>query len=378
MAQYSRFQVFEMERTQSIWENLVEYNLSDSGVHAISIRELVPEAAAVGELLDTGLNYPQTNGTAELREAIAALYPGAMRDQVLVTVGCAEANYVAMQTVVEPGDEVVVMLPNYMQVWGLAHNQGLKARAFHLREAKGWAPDLGELRDAVTDRTRLIAVCNPNNPTGYILTEPEMDAVVAAAERSGAWILADEIYRGTERLREAETPTFWGRYNRVLATGSLSKAYGLQGARIGWVVAPEQMVDALWSRRHYTTISAGLLDMALGTVALSATVRPRLIRRGREYVRRGYEVLEQWLRGHEGTFTLVPPQAAAIGFPRYHIDISSLELMERLRLEESVLIVPGSQLGADGPYLRIGFGQPAEYVRAGLDRIHEFLAQAGR
>jgi aspartate/methionine/tyrosine aminotransferase len=363
-----------MERMMSKWENVVEYNLSESGVHPVTVRELVDDPTMIEELLDTELNYPQTNGIVELREHIAALYPGATPDNVLVTVGCAEANFIALQTLLAPGDEMVVMLPNYMQIWGLGHNFGLRLKAFHLQEEQGWAPDLDELNQAVSERTKLIAICNPNNPTGYILTEKEMDAIVAAAERIGAWLLADEVYSGAERLTDTETPSFWGQYDRVLAMNSLSKAYGLPGLRIGWVVGPADIVDDIWARHEYTTISATMLANKLAAIALSPQVRPCLIQRTRDYIRRGFPILDGWLESHEGAFALVPPQAAAIAFVRYHLDVNSTELVGRLIREKSVLIVPGNHFGLDH-HLRISFGLPPEYLRAGLDRIHELIAE---
>ena len=368
------FQPFDMERMMSKWENIVEYNLSESGVHPVTVRGLLGDPTVVEELLDTELNYPQTNGIVELRERIAALYPGATPDNVLVTVGCAEANFITLQTLLATGDEMVVMLPNYMQIWGIGHNYGFRVGAFHLQEERGWAPDLDELNDVVSERTKLIAVCNPNNPTGYILTQEEMDAIVAAAERVGAWLLADEVYGGAERLTDIQTPSFWDRYDRVLATNSLSKAYGLPGLRIGWVAGPADIVDEIWARHEYTTISATVLANRLAAIALSPQVRPRLIQRTRDYIRRGFPILEGWLESHEETFTLVPPQAAAIAFVRYHLNINSTELVERLMRGKSVLIVPGDHFGLDH-HLRISFGLPPNYLRTGLDRIHELIVE---
>jgi aspartate/methionine/tyrosine aminotransferase len=370
------FQPFDMERMMSKWENAVEYNLSESGVHPVSIRGLVDDPAVIEELLTTELNYPQTNGIIELRERIAALYPGAAPDNVLVTVGCAEANYITCQTVLAPGDEMVMMLPNYMQIWGIAHNSGIQLSPFHLMAEKGWTPDLGELNDVVSDKTRLIAVCNPNNPTGYILSDAEMDGIVAAAERVGAWLLADEVYSGAERLTDTETPSFWGRYDRVLAVGSMSKAYGLPGLRIGWVVAPPDTVDDIWARHEYTTISTTVLSNQLAAIALAPPVRSRLMQRTRGYIRRGFPILDEWLTSHQGVFDLIPSQAAAIAFARYELDINSTHLMERLVQEKSVLIVPGDHFGMDH-YLRISFGLPHDYLRAGLDRIHELIVELG-
>jgi len=348
--------------------------MSESGVSPTTVRGLVDDPAVVEELLTTELNYPEANGMIELREHIAALYPGATPDNVLVTVGCSEANFIATQTLLAPGDEMVVMLPNYMQIWGLGHNYGMRLKPFHLREELGWAPDLDELHDAVSERTRLIAVCNPNNPTGYILTEAEMDGVVAAAARVGAWLLADEVYSGTERLTDIQTPSFWGRYDKVLAMNSLSKAYGLPGLRIGWVVGPMDTVDEIWARHEYTVIRPTMLAHRLAAIALSPQVRPHLIQRARDYIRRGFPILDGWMESHEGTFSLVPPRAAAIAFPRYHLDVNSTELVERLIHEKSVLIVPGDHFGMDH-YLRISHGLPEDYLRAGLDRIDEMIEQ---
>jgi aspartate/methionine/tyrosine aminotransferase len=228
---------FEIERVMSKWENVVEYNLSESGSHPMSIRDLVRDEAVLDGLLDMEQHYPQANGIIELRERIAALYPDSTAENVLVTTGCIEANFNTVLTVMKPGDEIVVMLPNYMQIWGIAKNFGFEPKAFNLKEEDAWSVDLEELNQVVTDRTKLIAICNPNNPTGHIMTEAEIEGVVDAASRVGAWILSDEVYAGAERVQEEETPTLWGQYDRVLAMGSLSKAYGLPGLRIGWVVA---------------------------------------------------------------------------------------------------------------------------------------------
>jgi aspartate/methionine/tyrosine aminotransferase len=368
----ARFQPFAQERMMSKWENVVAYNLGESGVHPTTIREFVQDPALVEDLLTTELNYVQANGILELREQIARLYPGATPDHLLVTVGCAEANYIAAHTVLDPGDEMAMMLPNYMQLWGIAQNYGAQLRGFHLREESGWSLDLDELNDAVSERTKLIAVCNPNNPTGYILTEAEMDAVVAAAERAGAWILADEVYAGAERLTDTRTPSFWGRYDRVLAMNSLSKAYGLPGLRIGWVAGPLDTVEEMWARHDYTTIGTTMLANKLAAIAMSPQVRPRLIQRARDYIRRGFPILQEWLDSHEGLFVITPPQAAAIAFARYHLDINSTDLARRLIHDKSVLVVPGDHFGMDH-HLRISFGVRPEYLRAGLGRIHELL-----
>jgi aspartate/methionine/tyrosine aminotransferase len=371
----SVFQPFEMERFMSKFEQEVDYNLSESGVHPMLLKELLELAPGSMEyFMDTDLNYPYVNGTPELRENIAALYNGAAADNVLVTVGAIEANYIATRTVLSAGDEIVILLPNYMQIWGIAKNHGYRIKTFHLREDQNWAPDLTELNEAVTPNTKMIAVCNPDNPTGYAFTAAEMDAVVAAADRVGAWILSDEVYSGAERLSDEQTPSFFGRYAKVLAMGSMSKAYGLPGLRIGWVVGPEDTIDDIWARHEYTTISATMLSNKLATIALSADVRPRIIQRTRDFIRKGYRVLQQWMENHRGTFHFIQPQAAAITFVRYNLDINSTDFIERLRKEKSVLIVPGDHFGMDH-FVRISFGLPHDYLTTALNRIHDLIEE---
>ena len=209
----SFFQPFEMERWMSKFEQSVEYNLSESGVHPLQLGELLEDdPGAFKRLAATELNYPHVNGNPKLRQNIADLYAGASMENVLVTVGAAEANYIATRTLLSPGDEIIVMLPNYMQIWGIAKNHGYRIKSFHLVEDKGWGVDLAELEENMTAESKLIAVCNPNNPTGRILNEREMNGIIAQADKVGAWILADEVYAGAERLTDEQTPSFFGRY----------------------------------------------------------------------------------------------------------------------------------------------------------------------
>ncbi len=370
------FYPFAIERLLSRWENLVDYDLSESGVLPMTFRELLTLAtsdATLGDdLLDLRLTYPQTNGIEPLRRRIAALYPGATADNVLVTVGAAEANYLALGTLVEPGDEIVVMLPNYMQIWGIAQNRRINAQAFHLVEERRWAPDLAELEEVVGPDTKLIAVCNPSNPTGYILTAAEMDAVVRVAQKHGAWLLADEVYAGTELETDRETPTFYGRYDRVVAINSLSKAYGLPGLRLGWAVVPAATAEDLWASHDYTTIGTTMLANHLAELALRPDVRARLVARSRSLVRGGLPVLQRWLDDRSDLFTMVPPQASPIALVKYTLDLGSTALVERCIAEQSVLIVPGDHFGLDH-HLRFRHGLPPDYLGAGLERFGVLL-----
>ena len=371
-----RIPPFELERFQSVHEHRVEINLTESGVEPLELGELLgPDAA--GMLLDQPLAYTQSNGTPALRAAVAATLPGAAENHVLVANGGAEANFVACWRLIEPGDEVVVMQPNYGQVQGLAEGFGAIVRPWPLREERAgpsprWAPDVDELRALVTDRTKLIAICNPNNPTGARLTEAEVAAVCEIAGRHGAWVLSDEIYRGVER-DGVETPSVWGRTERAIVTGGLSKAYGLPGLRIGWAIAAEDMAAELWSRRDYTTIAPSALSDRLARHALAPARRTALLERTRRKIAANFPIVGDWIDAHAGRLAWVPPEAGAIAFVRYGHDIGSTALADRLRRTAGVLVVPGDHFGLDG-WLRIGYGGRAASLREGLARLDRLLA----
>ena len=362
------FQPFLLEEWQSRYEQTVRYNLADSGVQPLTIRELL-SAAQVEELLDLPIHYPEVNGTLALRRRIAARYAGAMPDQVLVTVGAAEANQIICQTLLRAGDEVLVMEPGYRQVWGLAQNLGCDVRTFALRPEQGWRPDLDALERQITPQTKLIALVNPNNPTGAILTDAELARVAELADRSGAWLLADEVYIGSERLGEAETPSLWGRAARTIVVGSMSKAYGLSGLRLGWaLVSDADLVEQLWRRHEYATIAAAAPSMFLAAAALEPETRARLIARQRGLIRSGWALLERWAAEHADLVSVVPPAATALAFVRYHADLPSVEVAERIRQQGDVLVAPGACFGFEG-YLRLTHGLEPGYVAAALERV---------
>jgi aspartate/methionine/tyrosine aminotransferase len=360
------FVTFDLERWQSTWENRVRYNLSESGVHPLSVRELLALAqAAADPLLDVRLGYSQSNGTDALRERIAALYPGATPDQVLVTNGSAEANYVAALRVIEPGDQVAMLLPNYLQLWGHVQNLGAQVRPFRLHEERGWAPDPAEIRSAIAPGTKLVVVTNPHNPTGHILADAMRRAIIDRAAEVGAWLLADEVYMGAERAGNT-TASFWGSYDRLLCVAGLSKAYGLPGLRIGWLVGPAPIVADAWARHDYTTIGPSGASDHLATLALQPAVRERLLARTRAILRENYPVLEQWLESFGPSFKWVPPQAGAICWVRYRSRLDGEALVEHVRAGQSVLLVPGEHFGMPG-YLRFGFGNEGPELRAALE-----------
>ncbi|MHA1862701.1 MAG: aminotransferase class I/II-fold pyridoxal phosphate-dependent enzyme [Candidatus Thorarchaeota archaeon] len=367
---------FELERMQSENEHQVEFNLSESGVEPLKIRELLDTPELKEQLLNMQLGYSQTNGTVPLREAISYYYPGSSADNIVATNGGAEANFlVSWWLFIEYPDkrEFVFMVPNYMQIGGIWKNMGMNVKNFNLRMAEGkWAPDIEQLKSVVTKKTGAIAICNPNNPTGAIVGESDLKAIADIAADNDAWLVSDEIYRGAE-LQDEKAPSIHGIYDKTIITSSLSKAYGLPGLRVGWAVCPtEQVAKELWTYSDYTTICPSKISDWLATLALNPKVQAKIEERTRKVVQDNWAIMKKWLDSHADVLEYVAPSAAAICFIKQNTGIDSLELVIRLMKEKSVLISPGEHFEVPG-YLRIGFGTEPEHLEPALARISELL-----
>jgi hypothetical protein len=365
--------LFEMERYQSLYWHQVEFDLSESGVLPMTIRELLGPYADAETFLQTKLGYPLSEGSYESRAAIAGWYPECDVENVTMVNGGSEANFLTLWSLLEPGDRLAFMVPNYVQGLGLGPFFGESVDTFQLRRQDGeWRLDLEALERAVKPNTKVVMVCNPNNPTGAVLTEAEMEAVIEVAARSGAWVVADEIYRGAEIDTDAASPTFWGRYEKVIVTSGLSKAFAMPGLRVGWAVGPQQVIQRIWERHDYTTLTPGMISDKLTAFAMQPDVRENILGRTRAIVRANLPRLEEWIAEHP-FFSYVRPVAGAIAYVEYDLPVSSTELVEQIRKEQSVLLVSGEMFGL-GKGIRFGFGYDIEHTMKGLARVDQTLA----
>jgi hypothetical protein len=366
--------LFAMERYQSLYWHLVEYDLSESGVAPLTIREVLGPEADAETFLGAALGYPLSEGSDEARANIAAWYPGATTENVTLVNGGSEANLLTLLTLVGAGDRLAFMVPNYMQGDGLGRAIGRATDRFHLRARQDrWALDVEELERVATPETAVIMVCNPNNPTGSVLSEDEMDAIVAVADRVNAWIVADEIYRGAELEGDEITPTFWGRSDRAVITSGLSKAFAMPGLRVGWVVAQPDVIARVWERHDYTTLTPNALSDRFAARAMQPQTRDAILARTRRIVRGNYPRLESWLESHDDVFSWHRPTAGAIAFATVAGHGATRDLVERIRIEQSVLLVPGEMFGLENG-IRFGFGYDIEHTLKGLARVDDLLA----
>src|SRR5881397_2358842 len=256
------------------------------------------------------------------------------------------------------------MLPNYLQTWGLAQNFGGQVHGFALHAEAQWEPSPEEVRSAIAPGTKLVVVTNPHNPTGHVLSAEMRRLIVSRAADVGAWLLADEVYQGAER-DGVTTPSLWGSYERVIVVNGLSKAYGLPGLRIGWIVAPPAFSAEAWARHDYTTIGPAGASDHLAAIALEPRVRDKLLERTRRILKTNYPVLEGWLKRFGDTFSWHAPQAGAICLVKYRQRVSALDLVERMRAEHSVLLVPGEHFGLPN-HIRFGYGEELHHFQEAL------------
>lgn len=362
-----KIETFEMERMQSTWENLVDYDMSESGVRPLTLRELTAMGFDLESFLDVPLGYSQSNGTIELRERIADIYPGATVDHIEVTNGTSEANYLVALSQVQAGDVVAMQVPNYMQMWGVARSLGADVRTFTLRTERAWEPDWDEFERAVTPHTRLLYLSNPNNPTGSVLPDAAMRRIVDRCEQTGTWLLADEVYLGAE-ITAPRTRSFWGMRDRVIVTSGLSKAYGIPGVRIGWIVGPKPLVADCWSQHDYITIGPNKMSDRIARIAVETRNREHCYGRTGEILRHNLPIAREWAAAFGDRLQWTPPTAGAIALMKYASDTPSLAIAERVRVNQNTLIVPGTHVGIEG-HLRIWLGGREDYLREGLRRI---------
>ena len=362
-----KIEPFLMERMQSTWENVVEYDLSESGIRPVTLRELVEMGLDLDALMDVPLGYSQSNGTPELKELLTKIYPGAAHENIEVTNGTSEANYLLALGLIQPGDVFALEMPNYMQLWGLPRSLGADVKPFRLRFDDNWEVDWTEFDAAVTPETRIVYLSHPNNPTGKVISEDAMARIVRRSEEMDAWLISDEVYLGAEIDRE-RTTSFWGMGDKVIVTSGLSKAYGIPGIRIGWIVGPEEVVHECWAQHDYITIGPNKLSDMMARVAVKTENRETLYARTRRILKANLPLMQEWVDGFGGALEFHPPDAGAIALVKYRADIPSVELATRIRENQSVLVVPGAHLGLEG-FLRIWMGGRPDYLTEGLRRV---------
>ncbi len=364
---------FAVEQWMNAYETKCRYNLAETCVESLTIAELLEmagqRATILEELLPLKMTYGAIEGSDRLRTAITGLYTSLSTANVLVTHGAIGANALVYQALVAAGDRIVTIVPTYQQHYSIPESLGADVQRLHLHAENGYLPDLEELRRLVTPGTKLIAFSNPNNPTGSLMDRALLEEVVRIAASVDAYVLSDEVYRGTTQEHDTLTPSIADLYPRGISTGSMSKAFSLAGFRLGWICGPSEVLRAAEIHRDYNTISVGILDDMFSSIALEN--RDKILARSCNLVRTNLATLDRWIQS-EGGFSYVKPRAGTVTLLRYAVDMPSYEFCIRLLGETGVLFTPGSAFELEG-CVRIGYANGSAILEEGLRRTSGFL-----
>ena len=369
-----RIEPFFVEQWMNAHETTATWNIAETCVDSLTLDELLELSGdadgVLRRLRDTRLGYGDISGSPQLRTAIAALYGERIGlSNVLTANGAIGANFLALYALVEPGTSVVSVVPTYQQLYSVPASLGAEVRCLRLREEDGYLPDVEELRRLTDESTRLIVLNNPNNPTGALIGESLLREIVEVARGRNAWVFCDEVYRRLEHEPGSTAPSVADLYEKGVSSGSMSKSYSLAGLRTGWVAGPEEIVERCLDVRDYTTISAGVLDDALATVALEHL--DAVLGRSLEIVRGNLALVDEWV-AREPRLHYVRPRAGTTALVRYDHDVSSVAFCQGLFDLNGAFVMPGVAFGEEHAF-RLGYACARDVLVGGLAAVSAFL-----
>jgi len=377
-----KIETFALERWMTKYETRVKYDIAESGIFPLTVNDLLSfepsgdRAAILDRLLNLRLGYSEAPGTIELREALAETYKNCEPDNILVTTGAIEANFLLFNVLLKSGDHVVAPYPAYQQLYSVPRAIGCDVSLWKVGPDTGCRYDLDELERLVTPRTRLIVVNTPHNPTGAMLSTEGLRRVYELAESVGALVLCDEAYRWlTVPGGEDLAPPIFNLGSSGISVGTVSKPFGLPGLRIGWIAADQDTVAQCWGMRDYVSLSPGKLNDALAVLAIKH--RDKIVERNNGIISANLAAASAWIERHSNILSWQPPRAGLLALLHYKLDIPSLELANVLAEDYSVMLAPGSAFGYEN-HLRIGIGQDPPVFAAGLERAGACFASLAR
>ena len=362
---------FALERWLTRHELHVKYDIAESGISPLKLNDLLAfespddRKAILEHLLNLPLGYNEAVGTRELRTMIASTYDGIDPDNILVTTGAIEANFLLFNVLLDTGDHVIAPYPAYQQLYSVPKAIGCDVSLWKITPENDFCYDLNALNSLVTPKTRLIIVNTPHNPTGAMLSENELQQIYSLAESVGAMVLCDEAYRwltipGGQRF----APPICQFGSKGISVGTISKPFGLPGLRSGWMVTSKEIIEKCWAMRDYVSLSPGKLNDAIAILAFKN--REKIINRNNAIIKQNLESAKLWVENHADILSWKPPRGGLLALLKYQLDITSLELADKLATEYSVMLAPGASFGYEN-YLRIGIGQNPSIFKYGLE-----------
>jgi aspartate/methionine/tyrosine aminotransferase len=369
-----RLPPFRIEHYYAKYEFTAEYMLSSSDAQSRSIGELLALEPGARERFDAHwLGYTESPGSAEFRAAVAGIYDAITPEDVLGVSSAEEGIFLLYNALLEPGDHTIVETPCYESALELARGTGAAVSRWERHFEDGWTHDLAALERLIQPNTRVLYINTPHNPTGLNIARETFDAVLDLARSRGITVFCDEVYRELEHDPAARLPAACDRVEHAVSLGSMSKAYGLAGLRLGWLATRDHTIlERVLALKYYTTICSSAPSEFLTALALRH--RGAIVGRNLEIVQRNLPLLEAFMARHGDLFHWVKPNATTMGFPRLNVpDVTAF--CEDVVRETSVLLLPGAVY--DQPqHVRVGFGR--SNLPEALERLEAHLLGAHR
>jgi len=357
------FKRMSLEEWFDRYQYEVEYDIGESAVKYLTFGELG---------LDLGglpLRYGFHKGRPDLRGYIAEQYPGLSDDDVIVTSGASEANFAIIAAVMNPGDHIIVEHPNYTSMYEVPRSLGCEVSLLRLRFENKFKPDLNELEDMITPKTKMVSLTHPNNPTGSMITEDELKEIIGIVEKHDIYLLFDETYR--DLAFDNRLPAAASLSPKVVSISSMSKIYGLPGIRIGWAATrSRELLDAILAIREQVSITNGAVSEEIAGAVLKR--KNEFLDKSKRHVERNLAYVGEWMERQED-FEWVYPEAGVVSLPRLkeHVAIDPESLYRTLAEKYRTFTIPGRCFEMDNRHFRLGFGATYEEIRTGLGNIEK-------
>ena len=371
-----KMEPFKLECYFGRYEFSAPYLLTQSDCESMSTAELLDlEPGAREAYLNLWLGYTETWGDPELRRIIAGLYQGMEDRNILVFHGAQEAIFAYMNVLLEPGDHMIVMYPNYQSAYEVANSvPNCTYTKWCLKDAGDrWTIDLDELEGLIRPNTKIIAINSPNNPTGYTFTNDEIRQLCRICEKHGIYLFSDEVYKGLEMDGE---PRDWmaDHYDRCVSLGVMSKAYGLAGLRVGWLASKDtELLERIVRFKHYLSICDSAPSEFLSKIALRHG--EEILARNRALVQAHIQLADQFFDRYPDLFEKKAISCGPVAFHKLKVDIPVDQFCQMAVDQKGVLLLPSGIYDLDGQYFRMGYGR-RNFPEA-LAKFEEFLHEAG-
>ena len=365
---------FKVEEWMNKWEVGAKYNIAETCVDSISIDQLFEltgenKQEFLQKMSARRLSYGDIEGMPELREGIASLYKTIKPENIIPVHGAAGANHHVFYSLIEPGDEVISIMPTYQQLYSIPESFDAKVKILQLTKDNGYLPDLDSLKKLVTDKTKMICINNPNNPTGALMSEEILKEIVEIAKSADAWILCDEVYRHLTQ-EDSYSSSIADLYEKGISVGSMSKVFSLAGLRLGWIATHDtNAIKSFLSHRDYNLISCGMIDEMIASIALKN--KDKLLKRNLTIVRENLEILDNWVK-QEKHVNYIKPKAGTTALIYYDLDIPSVQFCEEMYKTTGAFVTPGDCFEMPQS-MRIGYAYGKQDLINGLKAISEFI-----